>query len=177
MANDKELLLLPYDSAQGSSLISRLIDELESGAWTRFRVAVAFARATGNAKELVAALLGFAARGGQVQLTFGADTFGPDAGTDLQAIELLTSALGAFQSAEVFLYHEPGRTFHPKVYLFDNETAGRALLIVGSSNWSRQGLGENVEANVVLHLALTCDGDAAVYEAITNCFEVYWTES
>ena len=73
-----EILLLPYDAAEGASLFHRLIAELSSGDWERFRAAVAFARVSGNSHELLDALLDFASSGRTVSLTFGADTFGAD---------------------------------------------------------------------------------------------------
>lgn len=172
-----ELLLFPYDAAVGESLFHRLITELDSGRWTRLRAAVAFAKVSGNAEELLISLSNFAAAGGTISLTFGADTFGSDAGTDLQAIQQLVEQLKPFPQAEVHLYREGGRTFHPKIYLFDQEDDQRALLILGSSNWSRGGLADNVEASVLLHLQLEIDEERAIYRRLTHCFEDYWTEA
>lgn len=172
-----EILLFPYDSATGASLFHRLVTELNSGSWTRLRGAVAFARVSGNAEELLVSLSNFASAGGTVSLTFGADTFGGDAGTDLQAVQQLVDRLAAFPKAEVHLYHESGRTFHPKIYLFDQEQAQRALLILGSSNWSHGGLADNVEANVILHLQLDIADERAIYDRLEHCFKSYWTEA
>ena len=176
MQSKVEVILLPYDSANGQSMLARLIDELSSGSWSRFRAAVAFARASGNDRRLLQALKSFSDGGGDIQLTFGADTFAGNAkGSDYEAIEELLSSLDP-QSAHVYLYHERGHTFHPKVYLFDNCQEQRALLIVGSSNWGEGGLVRNVEANIGVHLDLSNESQAATYNRVAECFEMYWSE-
>ena len=172
-----EILILPYDSSEGASLLARLTTELNSGAWTRFRAAVAFARSSGNDARLIEALKNFADGGGSTQLTFGADTFAGNAkGSDYDVIDQMLRSLDP-QSTHVYLYHEQGRTFHPKVYLFDNSKEQQALLIVGSSNWGEGGLVTNIEANIAVHLDLSDKSHAEVYDKIAKCFEDYWSES
>ena len=171
-----EILLFPYDAARGESLFHRMIAELRSGEWTRLRIAVAFARVSGNADELLAALVDFASSGGTVSLTFGADTFGGESGSDLQAIEQLVRRFEPYPNARIHLYHEGGRTFHPKIYLFDHTSSEKALLIVGSSNWSYGGLAGNVEANILLYLSLNIEEERGIYDRLVHCFADYWTE-
>jgi len=172
-----ELLVLPYASAAGRSLLHVLIEELRRGTWSRFQAAVAFAKASGNFPDLVDALHAFAEAGGRVELTFGADTFsGETKGSDLEAVEELVESLDGLPSAAVHLYHEKGRTFHPKVYLFSNEVEQTALLIVGSSNWSEGGLVTNVEANVLIRLDLTDAAHRKVFDDAQRCFTEYWKE-
>ena len=171
-----EVLLFPYDAAVGKSLFHRLIEELDSGCWTRLRVAVAFARDSGNANELLDALTNFVSSGGVVGLTFGADVFGADPGSDLQAIKELFTRFDPYKNATIHVYHESGRTFHPKIYLFDNQECEKALLIIGSSNWSRGGLATNVEGNILLHLELDIEEERDIYDRLEYCFANYWTE-
>ena len=134
MTQELELLLLPYDSPGCESLLSRLISELGSAEWTRFRAAVAFLSVSGAYDQLLEALDHFAGAGGTVSLTVGADVFGPEgAGSDYEAVKLLLDRFASRQTVSIHLYHERGRTFHPKVYLFDNVGQGRALAIIGSS--------------------------------------------
>jgi HKD family nuclease len=172
-----EILLFPYDAAEDKSLFHLLIRELSSGGWTRLRAAVAFARVSGNSGELLDALVNFASSGGSVSLTFGADTFGTDSGSDLQAIEILVSRLEPYPNATIHLYHESGRTFHPKIYLLDHEANGEALIIVGSSNWSYGGLADNIEANILIYLSLNVEDEREIYDRLEYCFANYWTES
>ena len=172
-----EIILLPYDSSEGASMLARLTSELNSGAWTRFRAAVAFARSSGNDARLIEALQNFANGGGFISLTFGADTFAGNAkGSDYDAIEQIVSSIDS-EATHVHLYHEDGRTFHPKVYLFDNSEKQQALLIIGSSNWGEGGLVTNVEANIAVHLDLSDTSHAELYNRVTECFESYWSES
>ena len=171
-----EVILLPYDSANGQSMLARLIDELSSGSWTRFRAAVAFARASGNDTRLLQALKSFSDGGGEIRLTFGADTFAGDAkGSDYEAIEEILSSLDP-QSDDVHLYHGRQHTFHPKVYLFDDCQEQQALLIIGSSNWSGGGLVTNVEANIAVHLDLSDESHAGIYNRMADCLAMYWSE-
>lgn len=171
-----DISFFPYDSVTGGSLFHRLIAELSSGGWTRFRAAVAFARNSGNAQELIKAMVDFAATG-TITLTFGADTFGNDPGTDLQAVEQLVSAFEPFPNAHVYLYRETGRTFHPKIYLFDHVQDQTALLIIGSSNWSYGGLAGNIENNLFLNLDLNVEEQRDIYDKVAFYFANYWTES
>ena len=56
----------------------------------------------------------------------------------MEAVEVLVNELHEYPSARIFAYHERGRTFHPKIYLF--EGAAKCELIIGSSNLTSQGL-------------------------------------
>lgn len=174
MLVDAELIILPYSARDGRDLLDRLIDELNSSEWTEFRAAVAFASWTGNFPDLLEALHRFVDRGNEATLTFSAQEFGSGSyASDLQAIEGLLDRLNAFPNAHLHLYREPGRTFHPKIYLFSNEE--RALLILGSSNWGEGGFVRNIEANVALTLDLQ-DGDTLrEYRRLVGYFERYWT--
>jgi len=170
--------VLPYASARQRSLAHVLIEELDSGKWTRFRAAVAFAGTSANTKELVASLRSFAAGGGEIAITFGADAFGEEAqGSEALAVEQLLNDLHAYPTARVFLYHEDGRIFHPKVYLFDSLDRQAALVIVGSSNWTRSGQIENVEANAIVPLNLGRSGDLEQFKELDRCFVEFWSEA
>jgi hypothetical protein len=54
----------------------------------------------------------------------------------------------------------PGRTFHPKIYLFEAQPE-RAEMILGSSNLTEGGTFTNYEANI--HLVFDLRSDAALY--------------
>lgn len=177
MKAEVEILLLPYDSADGRSLLHRLIAEADGGNWTRMMAAVAFARVSGNYLELVRSLRSFAERGGDVSLTFGADSFGADTkGSDFDAVRQILDELDPLPTVRVFLYREPRRTFHPKIYLFDSLERRKALLILGSSNWSHGGLVDNVEANAIIHFDLDDPEHGKTHARLVECFEMYWSE-
>ena len=134
-----ELLVLPYASAAGRSLLHVLIEELNGGKWSSFHAAVAFVKSTGNFPDFVKALSDFAQKGNQVELTFGADTFsGETKGSDLEAVDQLVEELAELPSAKIYLYHEKGRTFHPKMYLF-SERRIRPLLMLLTKRCSMWG--------------------------------------
>ncbi|MCB9602143.1 MAG: hypothetical protein H6724_02130 [Sandaracinus sp.] len=172
-----ELLVLPYASVRKRSLTHVLIEEFRSNSWTRFRAAVAFARASANTRELLEALYDFAKSQGEIGITFGADSFGEDAqGSDELAVRQLLDRLESFPNAKLFLYHEQGRVFHPKVYLFDNLTSKKALAIIGSSNWTRSGQINNVEANAIVPLDLNRDDELKQFEELNRCFIENWSE-
>lgn len=116
MLADIELLILPYSAVSQRSVLHILIEELSNPDWTRFQAAVAFAKATGNFPDLLSAMQSFAKRGGRIDLTFGADGFsGETRGSDYQAVDGVLAAIGDEPTVSVHLYHELGRTFHPKV--------------------------------------------------------------
>jgi HKD family nuclease len=177
MLTEAELIIQPYSSKDGKSLLDVLIGELKSGRWVRFQAAVAFLRSSGNFRNLLEAMHIFVAEGGTIEITFGADIFaGNTRGTDYEAVKLLLSEFKKEPRVKFYLYHERGRTFHPKVYLFANEQASNALLIVGSSNWSDGGLVNNIEANVLLKLQLDKEDHRQCYQLISEYFSAYWTE-
>jgi len=177
MQAELEVLVQPYSLLEGRCLLVRLVEEFRAGNWEYFRAAVAFAKASGNYEELLLEMLQFAQRGGRIDATFGADTFGGEAaGSEYQAIKTIVDALAKEPSVRIFLYHENGRTFHPKVYMFSTSVEERALLIIGSSNWSTGGFWENIEVNVLIHLELNREDHGRCYQHLLSCFENYWSD-
>jgi HKD family nuclease len=171
------LLVLPYASLQGESLVQLLVNELGSARWSRFAAAVAFAKHSGNYVEFLDALRKFSEAGNTVELTFGGNTFGAEAaGSEYEAIESLLRELQKTTDTKIFLYREAARTFHPKIYLFDNNKDLTALLVVGSSNWTDGGLRDNVEANVVIDLDLTKKDQKTLHQQVRSYFEDFWQE-
>ena len=174
---DVDLLVLPYASIKGKSLLHILIKEFKSNSWTQFRAAIAFAKESANYQELINAMSAFLEKGHEIEMTFGADSFGSGTkGSDLESILTLLENLKEYEKFRLFLYHEEGRTFHPKMYLFSNEAKKKALIIVGSSNWSYSGLANNVEANTIIKLDMSEKKHKDFYENIIKTFSTYWQE-
>jgi HKD family nuclease len=170
-----EFLVLPYDSLRRTgSLVARLTSELRSTRWDTFEAAVAFAKESGNYAPLLNALVSFVQRGGAAYLTFGADSFQGKKGSDFAAIEGLLERLDGLPGAHIFLFRDGNRTFHPKVYLFSNRERRRALLVVGSSNWSTGGLCTNVEANLVVTLDLSSGPARRLHSRVRRILARYW---
>ena len=175
MRADVELMFLPYDDRSQNTLADFFVRELRGDDWTEFRAAVAFVRQTGNFDELKAALQHFCERGGSIQLTFGANVFSDTEGSDYEAIETLLEALDRYPTARIYLFQDPSRTFHPKVYVFNNVSG--ALLIIGSSNWSDGGFIRNVEVNPIIRLNFDNRPEADLFERLASMFDRYWTET
>lgn len=177
MLAEIELIIQPYSSQAGNSVLDILISQLNSNEWTRFLAAVAFLRRSGNFLKLIDAMEQFMNNGGEISITAGADTFGGNArGTDFEAVHFLLTKFDQEPKFALHLYHEQARTFHPKLYLFSNEHANRAFLIIGSSNWSYGGLFDNIEANVTIKLNLDNEQHKQIYQTILEHFQNYWTE-
>lgn len=172
-----DIQILPYPSNTNSSLAHMIIEELEKGEWIKFEAAVAFIKRSGNFDGLLNAIEDFAKIGNEVELIFGVSSFGKlETGTELEAVEQLVNEFEEFEGIDISIYHEPGRTFHPKVYLFSNEVEQRAKAIIGSSNWTLGGFCENVEANVIIELDLEYPSNNDLYMYIRSIFDNYWKE-
>ena len=65
-------------------------------------------------------------------------------------------------------------TFHPKVYLFYNESGKEWAAIVGSSNFTNHGFNKNIEANIVLTSEDSC---TEVFEEMLSFVRRQWESS
>jgi hypothetical protein len=98
MLTEAELIIHPYSSKDGKSLLDILVNELRSKKWIRFQAAVAFLKRSGNFRNLLEAMHTFIAEGGTIEITFGADTFaGNTRGTDYEAVKLLLSEFECYR--------------------------------------------------------------------------------
>jgi uncharacterized membrane protein YgcG len=125
---------------------------LKEVQWTTFQAAVAWVRRSGS-RHLLPALEAFLARGHTVRVTVGIDI----ESTSKEGLEDLLS-LSAHGDSKIYVYHnESGAVFHPKVFLFSNDTDGR--LIIGSNNLTESGLYTNTEAALQIDAPI---GDAVI---------------
>ena len=154
------LLLQPHPDRLGNVLNLRLQDR----AWTTFRAAVAFVKRSGV--DRIADSLGAFARRGHVRMTVGVDVLG----TSVEGLESLLNCLGGY--GEVWIFHnERGPTFHPKMYVFSNDT--NAEVIIGSGNLTQGGLFENYEASIALTLNLADADDRALFTSLEAILDAY----
>ncbi len=123
-------------------------------ALERLDFAVAWAK-RGGVEAIRPTLEDFRARGGFVRGVVGISL----GGTSKQALLLLRAACD-----ELFVFHEPGRTFHPKVYLTFGDRRARTL--VGSNNLTSGGLSRNYEAAVVSDLDLDDPADQVYFDSV-----------
>jgi hypothetical protein len=120
-----------------------LAADVESEKWNHIEIAVAWARRSGT-QYLEEPFERFLSRGGFAQITIGVDI----ENTSAEGLKDFL-ALEAIGSIETYIYHnEADTTFHPKVYLFRNDSDAR--LIVGSNNLTQAGLFLNTEAGLQL---------------------------
>lgn len=138
-----------------------LQQELSNVKWTNFRAAVAFAKRSGT-QYIAASLASF---GGTTSISVGID----HAGTSLEALQELLKATE--NNGELFIYKNKSNTFHPKIYLFHNQT--HALIIIGSGNLTKGGLYKNSEAGVVLELDLGQHSDQAFYNDVMDTLQLW----
>ena len=97
MPSRLKLIIHPYSSVEGDSLLENLITEFQSGRWSAFHAAIAFLKPSGNFDVLLEAMLLFLNDGGSLSMTLGADLFGEAQGSDYEALKAL---LTYFQAAE-----------------------------------------------------------------------------
>ncbi len=131
---------------------------LAARSWTEFRAAVAFVKRSGvrHIKELLSQFLD---RGGAVKIAVGVDLRGT-------SIEGLTDLLETIRErGELWVFHnEIPSTFHPKVYVFKEES--RAEVYVGSGNLTEGGLFTNYEAGFQASLDLTSETEQRTYQEV-----------
>jgi len=120
-----------------------LLNNLAQPKWHSFRAAIAFLKKSGT-KHVCPGLKRFAKRG-TVKLSIGID----HNGTSFEGLRELLSSLG--KNGEAYIFHNEARsTFHPKIYLFHNDTDAECF--IGSGNLTQGGLFTNCEAFVHLRL-------------------------
>ena len=128
---------------------------LASPDWRALDIAVAWVRAPGVA-HIHAELSQFVRAGKRLRVTAGLDL----ENTTKEGLEGLLS-LVPLGAVELFVHHnEAAGVFHPKLYLFTNQT--RARLIVGSNNLTQAGLFQNTEVGLSVDLPI---GDPVIQSA------------
>lgn len=99
--------------------------------------------------------------------------FGVDlGGTTREGLELASKLFG-----QTRVFHSSGspiRTFHPKLYLF--EQPGLATLFVGSANLTTGGLWANFEAGTLIELDLAAAADAELLDEVHTWYEQWWLD-
>ena len=129
---DLQVLAQPYrESAAGQTFIT---NALEDEKVTEVLILTAWVRESGM--DLIAPALDvLRARGGTARLLFGVDL----KGTSRQGV-----ALAQKHFSDLYVVHDPSRTFHPKIYLALGARVGYAL--IGSNNLTAGGLWHNYES-------------------------------
>lgn len=146
----------------------RIGDYLRTGlrnhSWSEFRAAVAFVRLSGT--QHICPDLSTFSQQGKVSISVGVD----HGGTTVEGLTSLLSAVGVRE--KLWVFKNPGSTFHPKLYVFKNAEA--ADVVIGSGNMTAGGLYTNYEGAVRLQLVLSEPGDARILKDIENVLN-YWS--
>ncbi|MGH9426587.1 MAG: hypothetical protein ACRD2L_09850 [Terriglobia bacterium] len=150
----QDVLIQPGGEVRLGDFLKR---SFSGSRWKEFRAAIAFVKYSGT-KHIRQSLADFAQRA-SVKISVGIDSGGT-------SVEGLTDLLKALEGhGELWIFHYANSsTFHPKVYLFKNET--EAEVVVSSSNLTEGGLFTNYEAGVRLPLNRSKGADAALLAAI-----------
>lgn len=101
-------------------------------------------------------------RNGQAEAILGVDQ-------GIATYEGLRDAMALFDA--VYLFHDGDRTFHPKMYVLENDRAAR--IIVGSGNATEGGLYTNFEAAAAIDLDRTTRGDEQLRREARRYFESF----
>jgi len=135
--------------------------------WTEFRAAVAFVKRSGT-KHIREPLEAFSRSGRIVKISAGVDA----GGTSVEGLTDLVQAVDT--RGDIFVFKNANSsTFHPKIYLFRNDSA--AEIVVGSGNLTEGGLYTNYEASFLVSLDLAIPADTALLESILKKLDTWST--
>ena len=145
--------------ATGFDLRDALTEFAELSDLESLDIVVAWARRSGI-RALHDSIQSMRATGAELSAIIGIS----QGGTSQQA---LSEALELFDNTWIF--HVPGRTFHPKVYLA--KAKREAVVLVGSHNLTAGGAVNNFEAGVLSRLDLADPDDLNYYEQVVDFIE------
>ncbi|RIK09235.1 MAG: hypothetical protein DCC49_06965 [Acidobacteria bacterium] len=123
-------------------------------ALSQLDIVVAWVKRTG-VRAVYDNLARFLERGGTIRAVVGIS----QGGTSLQGLQAITEV-----ATDAYVFHHPGRTFHPK--LFAASGSNTALILVGSHNLTLGGVQDNYEAGVLSTLDLMVDDERAFSIAV-----------
>lgn len=132
--------------------------------WTHFRAAIAFVKHSG-VRHICQPLTAFSYNA-SVKISVGID----HGGTSMEGLRTLLESIG--NRGEIWIYHnENYSTFHPKIYLFKNDS--HAEILVGSGNLTEGGLFTNYEASLAVSLDLTLEEHRNLLQQIESIFDTW----
>jgi hypothetical protein len=151
-------LINPIDQPTGRiRLLGELRDGINDSRFNSLKAVVAFAK-SGPLLRLQSAIALQRRSGFRIDAVIGIDQFG----TSAQALKF---ALDNFETT--YITREPGRTFHPKIYVFEGPLHAR--IYVGSNNLTVGGTETNFEASIRLDFSLP--SDAAAFAPFRNLWD------
>lgn len=136
-----------------------IVDSLESNYFQTFTAFVAFVSQDGL-NQILDTCLSFISKGGVVNLYIGVDLHG----TSKEALELLLN----HPEINTYIVHTQSNiVYHPKIYTFEGLESD--MVILGSSNLTKPGLYQNMEAN----LCVSCDKSEEDKQLLSDIMDYY----
>jgi HKD family nuclease len=154
---DVQFLLQPF--TEGGRIGDALSERADSA--TALWIMAAWAQESGL-KHLLPIIDKLHMRGGRAEAIIGLDH-------GLATYEGLRLAREIFDV--VHLFHDSDSTFHPKLYVIEDDT--RSRVIIGSGNVTVGGLYENYEATAAVHLNRTNRQDEATRRNVRMYFDSF----
>lgn len=140
---------------------------LSSGEWSHLHAAIAFVKTSGT-RHISADLARFGDGGAIVRLAVGVDA----QGSSKEGLQMLLDHQRG-NSRITVVHNENDSTFHPKLWLFENDEAGE--LLIGSGNLTGGGLFTNYEALLRIRLERSHKEDAEVLSSVRKVLEGWTT--
>lgn len=162
-----EFIIQPQNDENVGHLILKILDD-EYGKFSIMNIAVAFAKSSGL-NHLAESIRTFAEKGRFVKIIVGID----HEGTSIEALEILLSLSST--NIQVWINHvtEGFVTFHPKMYLFENDS--KAMAIIGSNNLTQGGLFTNDEVSISVEFDLETGKDRENLNKLKSSCN-YWSD-
>lgn len=137
------LIVQPEDSF--SDCLCSELDGTDHQQWLAFEFAVAWVNHAGINK-IFDSVERFLSRNNRVRATFGLD-FGS---TSYEGLRHFLDLEKRSLDIETYVFHDENKscTFHPKAFLFKNNSEAR--LLVGSNNMTGAGVGTNIELSMAV---------------------------
>ena len=159
------ILIQPHGKVSLGEFLGKIF-EGEFGNFKTFQAAVAFAKRSG-VQHIGPHIAKAIQNGKKTRIVVGIDHHG----TSQEGLEDLLQY--CHPHGEIWINHcnEKYISFHPKIYLFENESV--AIAIVGSHNFTEGGLYTNDEASAIHWLDLTKEEDANLLLELNGYFDIW----
>lgn len=138
-------------------------DNLQNAKWKEFRASVAFVKKSGT--EYIKDALGVFSTTGKIRITAGID----HGGSSFEALSDILNSVSP--GGQLWVYKNQSNTFHPKVFLFKNDS--EADILVGSGNLTKGGLYENAELGVRIKLDLSSVAHSALLQQLEDVLDIW----
>lgn len=132
------------------------MSEVANGGFTQLDIVSAWVKRSGVG-ALRSQLTGLRGQGAYIRSVIGISL----GGTSIQGLQELVAL-----SDEAYVFHQKGRTFHPKVYRASSSTEG--LTLVGSHNLTAGGAANNFEAGTLGRLDLSDPADSTYHQSVKD---------